>query len=228
MNGRVRREEIEAQRLLETFFRERVDAAAQCHPGNDPPDLICETAMHRYAIEVTYVGQQETLEGKTAARMERDIPLWQMGQRLDNATKNIRKRDYRLWLQGPPKGKKFRRWEEVIKTAILDFVESGKKGRLELEGASVTAFGPGNRWLLAIEPRENAVTLSGARSDDIQANINDMLRHALSVKATKVTPLTGYDRKAILMWNTYPFGDELSDVQRAINGLREDSNFGSV
>ncbi len=46
-----------------------------------------------------------------------------------------------------------------------------------------------------------------------------MLQHALSVKAPKIEPLAGYDRKALLMWNTYFFGDEFQDIERATDSL---------
>ena len=155
--------------------------------------------------------------------MEREIPLSHLGERLGVATERVRKRNYTLFLEGPPTGTKPRRWANKIEKAALAFVASGEKGTLDLEGAWITAYGSGAGWTVAVVPRDRATTPSGGLPANIQANIEDMLRHALSVKAPKIAPLKAYDRKALLMWNTYFFGDEVHDVERALKRLMHES-----
>ncbi len=161
----MRREEAAARSLLECFFRDNVDPAAQCRPGDDPPDLVCEAAGRRYAVEVTFATEQETLDGQTTARIERDIPLLQLGKRLGVATERIRSRKYTLFLEGLPSGARPRQWMRKLKKAVLAFVESAEEGTLELEGAWITAYGPGDGWQVAVVPRDKATTPGGQATD---------------------------------------------------------------
>ncbi len=63
-------------------------------------------------------------------------------------------------------------------------------------------------------------------SSDIGANIEEMLQFALTDKAKKLAPVKGFDRKALLLWNTYFFGGDVSDIERALSKLMDEvSNF---
>src|SRR5262249_25490045 len=145
----MRSEEAAACSYLERFLRKRVDSGAHCRRGDDPPDLICEAAGRRYGVEVTFANAQETFDGKTKARMERDIPLLQFGERLGIATQDVRSRDCHVLLHGPPKGIKPRQWERSLELGVRAFLQLGKDHSLELEGASIrrSALAAPGTWL---------------------------------------------------------------------------------
>jgi hypothetical protein len=47
---------------------------------------------------------------------------------------------------------------------------------------------------------------------DISANIEVMLRHALADKGSKLKAISGFDRIALVLLNTYPFADDIEEV----------------
>ena len=219
----MRPEEKEASDLLEKFFHEFVDPCARCKPGGNPPDICCIAAGERYAVEVTRANQQLIFGGEKKARSERDLPLMSFGKELGAATEDLRERNYLLILCGPPKGKRWSRWKRSVTKSVLEFVRSEKPGSISFPGGELSSHGGGEPWLVAIAPPEDTNMPGGRPPFDIAASIDEMLRHALEDKAPILASQTDYDRRVLLLLNTYFFGDDIADIKRSVERLIQEN-----
>ena len=215
----MKREEIAVGKMLESFLKANVDSTATCEVGLDPPDFVCRVLEQVWAVEVTRANQQEMLAGDSRARDERDVPLMKLGQQIGRETEEWRKRDYLVMISGPPPGSSYTKWKRRVRRECAEFVKSGVKGRQELGGAEIIDCGPGNRWNVAVTFRDGATTPSGQLTADVDANIREMVLYALQDKVPKIGPLNGYDKKALVLQNTYFFADDVEHVAQATESI---------
>ena len=219
-------DEESARRLLEAHLRSTVAGVVCELVRDDPPDIRCQVAEERWAMEVTRVNQLELQDGRVKARGEIDIPLMEFGNQLGEATKSGRSLKYTLMLSGPASTAMWRAWKRQTRNSVEGFVRSDALGECAFEGGSITAHAEGSEWLVAILPREGAVTPDGAAAYDISANIDAMLRHALSQKVSRLANLSGYDKTGLILLNAYFFGDDAEDIGRALSRIiREDDEY---
>ncbi len=224
----MRPEEKAASDLVEQFLRQFVDPCARCEPGADPPDICCLAAGERYAVEVTRANQQLIFGGERKARSERDLPLLNFGSALKTATEDLRKRNYLLILYGPPKGERWNRWKKSVTKSVLEFVRSGKPESNPFPGGELSAYDDGKSWLVAVAPPEDAKMPGGRPLYDIAASIDEMLRYALADKAPILASLTDYDRRVLLLLNTYFFGEDIADIKKSVERLVQENPAFSV
>jgi hypothetical protein len=207
------------RRLIEAHLRTS-HPNAQCDlVEDDPPDILCRVGSERWAIEVTRAAQREVYGGIETARLERDQPILKFGVGLGNETKQTRRLKYLLILNGPPLGVGWSSWKRKTRKAVTEFIASGARGSGSFPGGSITATDSGKDWIVAAGLRDDAYAPSGRPSSDIAANIGDMLRYALDRKTYKLGSLTGYDRIALALINTYFFGDDAKEVAEVIGPI---------
>ncbi len=103
----------------------------------------------------------------------------------------------------------------------IDFIKSNDGGSVVFGAGSkagLYAYGPGDRFLITILLPDQ-VTPAGNAHYDIAAVQEESLEYALADKAKKIAPLSGYQKKALVLLNRYFFGDDPSEAQRLLEKL---------
>ena len=188
--------------------------------SKDPPDLLVAWEDgSQWGVEVTRTYQQVASCGRTDEISSAQItePLFHFGEKLGEATKSIRRRDYTLGL-GPDPGDvltgpsiKFdRAWKMKTEEAVRQHIAADEADILECPGVWLKPGGSGNRWTVTVNP--------GVA--EMNSAISSMLARALDEK-TKALPRWNDDvtERWLLLLNAYPLVDDVGEVKRALKEL---------
>ena len=194
-----------AAKLFEAFLVDRGEACSWSE-GGDPPDLVYDVTSRneRWAVEVTELHQYiETGRGPNS-RAEFDTPVSQMCDRLARKVPTTGSLRYVLSIYGPLNTLKTRDIEKLV----LERVASGLAGEWPLDSAGQVKLvadvrepgGFGCRFMLQGSTR-------GPDGRTTSANITENVRFAtnriLEAKRSSMSGITSYDRRVLLIWNSY-------------------------
>jgi len=209
-----------ALELVEAFLRKAGFAAPSCKlVAGDPPDIICEVAGEKWAIEVTRVNQRLIRNYEEKPRTETDTPLLKFGEYLGGVTADMRRLKYLLVLSGPSTQVKWSKWKKDVQRAVEQFIISQRLGSCDFSGGFITAFPHGHDWDVAVGLHDDATAPGGHMTSNITRNIEAMLKYALEDKAKKLANVAGFKRIGLVLLNTYFFGDDVDQVERALQAI---------
>ncbi len=186
----------------------------------DPPDLLVAWKDGSlWGIEVTRTYQQVAALGRADAISSAEItePLLRFGEKLGEATKSIRRRDYSLGLRPEPgdvlagPSIKFdRAWEKRTEDAVQQHIADDGTDILVCPGARLKPGRAGHRW---------TVTASAGVAEMKSATFA-MLARALDEK-TKALPRWNEDvtERWLLLLNAYPLVDDVGEAKRALTDV---------
>ena len=219
-SGAVSDEEL-ACRLLVKHFTKQGMSGFLCRTNvNEPPDLIVTWKDDAdWGVEVTRTYQQVPSKGpaNTISSAGLTEPLFRFGQELEEATRDIRERDYYLGL-GPDPADSIagrptdfgRSWKRKTKEDIRLHIEEDRTDILRRPGVWLKPGELGNGWRVG----------ASAGVTEMSSAILDMLEQALT---TKVRALPKWNvnlaKRWLLLLNCYPLVDDVDEVQGALEQL---------
>ena len=206
--------------LLRDHLKERGESEFQCEENaTDPPDIVVTWGNDaKWGVEVTRTYQQVKGFDKAKPVSSEQIAafLRDSGKEFGENTKDIRKRDYTLFLEGPgpfsswksPSSTK--RWKRETEEAIRQHIVSEKSCILKVPGVWLTPGEPGKRW---------TIIPSGGVGETTSATIAMLLR-TLEDKTKKLPTWNGsFDERWLLLLNFYPLIDGPDKVEDTLQQL---------
>ena len=174
--------------------------------GGDPPDLVYALSIRgeEWGVEVTELHQYFEAPSGADSRASFDRPIRQLCERLRSKIGTGGSIKYVLDIRGPVG----RLTPRDIERLVLDQVASeatgtwqlDSQGRVVLTAVSGSPGSFGCRFMF-----EGATKGPGGRANS--ANITENVRFAveriLSAKAPRMQRVTEYDRRLLLVWNSY-------------------------
>lgn len=222
-------------------------------PKKDPPDLIVTFANgERWGMEVTRIYQQIRGSGSNATVSWPDVgeDLWDLGERIREATKEIRRRSYALHLQAPGLGSTLGRSEprrsrrSIHETAdrVLRLRErqaprreqtkawNAWKREVEADVMAHVASGADGRLnfpggdLQAGEPGDRWSVSVAAPAAEQSSALRAAMRRALVDKAAMLPEWQErFTRCWLLLLSCYPQADCHAEIEEAVQRIaRED------
>ena len=204
-----------AIRLLHQHLMER-ETGFQCRLSlNEPPDLIVTWASGvQWGVEVTRTYHQvETFGGGRLVASEQTVSaLTKFAEEVGENTKDVRKRSYIIFLEGPgpfsswkmPASKK--KWKKDTLQAIWQHIVSEKNCFLRVPGVKLQPSEPGKCWRIYVSG-------GGGPSEIGSANVR-MIRCALEKKTKDLPRWNGhFSERWLLLLNCYPLAEDPPQVK---------------
>jgi hypothetical protein len=213
----MKRDEEIARHLLQEHLRVlRADPVDVALNPTDPPDLIVTlTNGDRWGVEVTRSYQQVERMGmdKRVSVPTTTEFMRLRAEELDRDSRDIRKRDYVISLQGPgvfstwdPKDTASSWWKRT-RPKLVKHIESGSSDKLRLPGVSLRPKGPGNVWSILLEHPIAELT----------PTIWEMVDTVVGTKGAALERWGGnYTSRRLLVLNAYVLADDATAIEAAV------------
>lgn len=179
--------------------------------GDDPPDLVFEVeGLGCWAVEVTELQQYFDQNGEPSERTTIEQSLLRLCDNVRAKIGNELQRTYWFSINGPVAHRSLRK----IERRAIDYVRSGKTEEEMLDNhgcARIKTFPSPPRFVGTIGLGQ--LVRGGDRESliaDIRANHQCSLRRILEKKLRRLANLTMYQRRILLIWNSYYFGDPVT------------------
>ena len=211
-----------ARQLLTERLIEQGESGFECKVNsNDPPDLVVIWSNGiQWGVEVTRTYQQVAGSSATSAISSVGItePLYRFGEKLGEATKSMRKRDYYLHLGPSPvdslQGQSIvfdKDWKKKTEKAIRQHIVADRMDILRCAGVRFTPSNSGNPW---------KVTASSGVAEINTATLLDMLKRAMNEKVKALPRWNGnFVKRWLLLLNGYPLVNDVREVEKVLKQL---------
>ena len=217
--------------MLETTLREDDPSATCTLNADDPPDIVCWKGRKTIAVEVTQLHQRLDEGGESLPWAARAARLERFGASLRARFEPHLTSRHIVNLEGPQDIRKWKEWEDQVTDDFSRYVSSNPGKRRRVSGAEFWASDGEPHLTVMMGVPFGSSLPSGAMNQDIEANITQMLSHALDDKEAKLAGISGFDEKALLLINTYPLADEVGEVRRvlaSVLGVRANCEFDRI
>jgi hypothetical protein len=194
--------------------------------GNDPPDLVFEVeGLGCWAVEMTELQQYFDQNDEPSERTTIEQSLLRICDNVRAKISNELQRTYWLNIHGPIAYRSIRK----IERRAIDYVRSGKTEEEVLDDlgrARIKTFPSPPRFVITVGLDQSVHGGVGeSPTADIHVNHRCSLKRILKKKLQRLAALTMYQRRILLIWNSYYFGnpvtvrDALADISLSAGQL---------
>jgi hypothetical protein len=193
------------ERLIKSGYQ------AEWQPGDNPPDLVFEVnGLDQWAVEVTELRQYFDQNGEPNERTTIEQSLLRLCDKVRAEVSSELQRTYWLHANGPVVSPS----PHIVGQRAIAYVRSGKTEEEVLDNhgrVRIKTFSSPPRFVGTVGLDQSVRGGDGeSLIADIHANHQFSLNRILEEKLPSLACLTMYQRRVLLIWNSYYFGDPLA------------------